>query len=799
MRLPFYKRFIVFAGILIILVLPKHLSAQVTVSGMFTSNMVLQQNSEVSIWGWASPGDTIAVRGSWNNKTVNAATDSNKKWILKLITPAAKTDGTSYTVTIKGKNTIILNNVLIGEVWLLSGQSNMEMPLEGWAGATVEGGAQAIASASYPNIRLLIVGNKSSSTPLANIEPNWTTGTWTACSPTSVRTFSAAGYFFGKEVFDKLNIPIGLVESDWGGSSCETWANPASLQNVADYKNKGPWTSLKVDDNQTPTVLYNGMIAPLIPFTFAGVLWYQGETNVGRAAQLSELFPAMIEGWRSDFQRIDLPFYYVQLCPYGYGGALPETWEAQAYAQLLKNTGMVGTLDVGDMTNIHPARKEQVGHRLALWALAKNYSFTDMVFSGPQYKSMVVEGTKIRISFKSVGSGLKVDNNSTGQFEIAGDNMVFSPAKTFIDGDALLVWNDNIPSPKHVRYAWADAATASLYNNEGLPATPFRTNTPTYLLPVKASLQIGAKTIKQGETCRITWTTFGASEVSLNGKLIALNGSLELKPDSITDYTFKATGETMTVTKNFTVYVNSAIQMAYPNGIPTKLPGTINITSYDQGGEGVAYHDLTSTNDGDGIRPEQGVDTQYLIQEGNIGGIATGEWLEYTVDVLEDGNYTFGIQFATAGRYGKLHIELDGIDKTGQVSLISTGSYSKFGLKTVTGIALKKGTQVMRIFFDYGEYNLGTISVTKETSTGIIQPEAEKKLILYPTPASNYLFISGITSLEYYSILNFYGQVLKEGSVTNHDAIEIRFLKSGNYLIRFKDNNEVQTRKFTKL
>lgn len=795
MRLPL----IVFAVIILTLALPKLLYAQVTVSGMFTSNMVLQQNSEVSIWGWASPGDTISVTGSWNNKTVKATTDSNKKWILKLSTPAAKTDGTSYTVTIKGQNAIVLNNVLIGEVWLLSGQSNMELPLAGWAGAPVEGSAQAIALANYPNIRLLIIGNKSSSTPLANIEPNWTNSTWTACSPTSATNFSAAGYFFGKEVFSKLNIPIGLVESDWGGSSCETWANPASLQLVTDFKNKGPWTSLTADDNQTPTVLYNGMIAPIIPFTFAGVLWYQGETNVGRAAQLSELFPAMIEGWRSDFQQDDLPFYYVQLCPYGYGGALPETWEAQAYAQLLKNTGMVGTLDIGDMTNIHPARKEQVGHRLALWALAKNYGQSNLVFSGPQYKSMLIEGNKIGISFNYTGSGLKADNNSPTEFEIAGDDLVFSPAKTLIDGDTLLVWNDNIASPKHVRYAWADASTASLYNNEGLPATPFRTNTPIYIQPVKASLQIGTKTIKQGETCLIDWTTFGASEVSLNGELIYLNGSLELKPDSTTDYIFIAKGETMTVTKNFIVYVNSGIQQAYPNGIPTNLPGTINVTYYDQGGEGVAYHDLTATNDGNGIRPEQGVDTEFLLPEGTIGGIATGEWLEYTVNVLEDGNYTFGIQFATAGRYGKFHIEFDGIDKTGQISVLSTGSYFNFVPKTITGIALKKGVQVMRIFFDYAEYNMGTISVTNEISAGMIQPVYREKLIMYPSPVHNNLFISGINTPFEYTILNIQDQVLLRGNVTNNETIDLKFLKSGNYLIRFRNNDEVQTKKFTKL
>ncbi|MDP3643879.1 MAG: sialate O-acetylesterase [Bacteroidota bacterium] len=792
-----YHLFIV--GILLLLAIPQHLSAQVTVSNMFTNGMVLQQNSDVNLWGWANPGDTIAVTGSWNNKTVKTATAATKKWILKLSTPAAKTDGTSYTITIKGANTILLKDVLIGEVWLLSGQSNMEMQLEGWTGAPVEGSAQAIAAANYPHIRLLIAGKKSSALPMANMEKNWTTSAWTACSPASAKSFSAVGYFFGKELFAQLKIPIGLVLSAWGGSSCETWANPTSLQLVTDFKNKGPWTPTKTDDNFTPTVLYNGMIAPVVPFTFAGVLWYQGETNVGRAQQLTELFPAMIEGWRNDFKQ-ELPFYFVQLAPFGgYGGALPETWEAQAYAQKLKNTGMAGTLDLGDAANIHPAKKEPIGHRLALLALAKNYGQPNLVFSGPQYKSMQIEANKIRLNFDYSGSGLKAENNAPNQFEIAGDNLVFSPAKTLIDGHTLLVWNDQISSPKQVRYAWADAASASLYNNEGLPATPFRTNMPAYIHPVKASVQIGSKAIIRGETCRIDWTSFGASEVSLNGELIPINGSLELKPDITTIYTFIAKGESMSVTKSFTVVVNSGIQSAYPNGVPVLIPGIINPTYYDEGGEGVSYHDLTANNDGDGIRKEQGVDTEFRLPEGTIGGIASGEWLEFTVDVLQDGNYTFEILFATAGRYGKFHIELDGVDKTGQVSVASTGSYSNFSAKTVSGIALKKGVQVMRIYFDYAEYNLGTITVTREIPSETTELEKQKKLTVFPTPTHDKLYLSGIEYFYRYSILSVIGQVLKQGRIAENQTLDVKFLSAGKYLIRFEGDKRVQTEKIIKL
>lgn len=798
MRLLFY-RFILSAVCLLFLAIPMSLSAQVTVSSMFANGMVLQQNTDINIWGWTNPGESISVTGSWDNLTVKTATDLNKKWMLKLHTPAAKTDGTAYTITIKGTNTIVLNNVLIGEVWLLSGQSNMEMPLEGWDGAPVENSVQSIAGANYPNIRLMIVGKKSSAVPLVNIEKNLVNGSWTACTPTSAKAFSALGYFFGKELNTKLNIPIGLVQSVWWGSSCETWANVASLNQVADYKNKGPWIPIGTDDNQTANVLYNGMIAPIVPFTFAGVLWYQGETNVGRAQQLTELFPAMIDGWRYDFQKSDLPFYYVQICPYNYGGSLPDLREAQSYALLMKNTGMVGTLDVGDYTNIHPAKKEPVGHRMALLALAKNYGNSELVYSGPQYKSMTTEGNKIRISFDYAESGLKATDNSPAQFEVSGSDLVFKPAKTLIDGSTLLVWNDNIIEPKQVRYAWLDAAVATLFNNDGLPATPFRTNTPTYMLPIKASLKVDSTPIKLGETCQLDWTTFGATEVSLNGEILSASGTMLLKPEKNTDYTFIAKDNNATITRNFTVYVYSGVKSAYPDGIPHPIPGSISSAYFDEGGEGLSYHDLTKVNDGDGIRKEYGVDTDTRLPEGNVSLIATGEWVEYTVNVAVDGNYTFSILFATAGRYGKFHIEFDGVDKTGQIGVLSTGSCNKFSAKTITGIALKKGIQVMRIYFDYAEYNLGTITVSKEIASGIKETENMNKLILFPSPCQNKLFISGVETGQPYSIINLYGQVLQTGIISENRTFDFKFLLPGNYFLSVKGNKGLQTEKFIKL
>ena len=543
-------------GIVLLLFFSDNLSAQVTVSKLFSSNMVLQQNAEVSIWGWAKPGDTIAVTGSWNNETVHATTNQNSKWIAKLNTPAAKTDGTFYSVKISGTNTITLSNVLIGEVWLLSGQSNMEMQLAGWDGAPIEGSAQAIANANFPKIRLLTVNKNSAAEPQKDIA-NYSNSLWVECSPNTARYFSAVGFFFGRELHKKLNIPIGLVNSSWGGSSCETWANDKSLDFVPDFAEKSPWTPKASDDNQTPTVLHNGMIAPLVPFNFAGVCWYQGETNVGRAEQLTQLFPSMIEGWRSDFQQKNMPFYFVQLAPWGgYGdGSLPELWEAQANTLKLHDTEMAETLDAGDVENIHPARKEPIGTRLAQKALVNIYGSNNLEIAGPRYKSMHIEGNKIRLTFSHIGTGLKAANGNLNQFEIAGSNNSFVAASAEISGNEIIVSSPQVATPKNVRYAWNKNATASLYNNEDFPAPPFRTNQAAYIKSVNATFLIGTELINEGENVEIKWTTIGATQVLLNGENVAPTNTIEISLDSTTTYTLISKNETDSILIRKTVFV----------------------------------------------------------------------------------------------------------------------------------------------------------------------------------------------------------------------------------------------------
>jgi len=458
------------------------LAADINLPRLFTNNMVLQQQESVNIWGNASPGETVAVTGSWDNETVSTVADANGDWMVQLQTIAADHEATPYTINFEGNNSLTLSGVVMGEVWLLGGQSNMELPLSGWGGndpAPVEGGSEAIAASDLPNLRLFWVGTANAATPQRTIPNHWADWNnvgWRASSPSISGNFSALGFFFGREIQETLNVPVGLIQDCWGGSSCEAWAPPANLNRVKEYNGINTWNPSGSGDNQTPSVLYNAMIHPVIPFTVRGVLWYQGETNMGRMEQLSQLFPEMIQGWRKLWGQESLPFCFALLAPYDYwAGQLPEFWEAQANALSLPDTGMVVTVDVGDIGNIHPAKKEPVGHRMALWARATVYG-EDIEYSGPIYRSMEVEGSAIRLHFDHVGNGLKsVDGGELTEFEIAGENGNFVTAQAIISGDTVVVSSASVSAPTQARYAWSKTATGSLCNEADLPAAPFRT------------------------------------------------------------------------------------------------------------------------------------------------------------------------------------------------------------------------------------------------------------------------------------------------------------------------------------
>ena len=648
------------------------------IPAIFSDNMVLQQNTNVSFWGKGNPGEAVLISSSWGEKTDTKVKDDST-WLIKLKTEKA---GGPYVINVQiGDSSIEFKNVMLGEVWLCSGQSNMEMPLEGWPPQNlIQNSDEEIREANYPEIRFFTVSRAVSNKPEFDCS-----GTWSECSPETAAKFSAAAYFFGRRLYKELKIPIGLIFSSWGGTKIQSWISGKYLSQLDEYKSiigkidsSGPeveklhnwinqhptidvskkkpeemWKNLEFDDDicskvdfddntwktmelprlwettevgdfdgvvwfrkkigiskdwikkdlvlnlgpiddmdrsyvngtligsmeepgywqtpriyniprelvtdstltfavrvldnggggglwgngvkmqihpksdstnsislegnwkylpvaeysnnkfylykvkgdefysrpkssivvgpNTPTMLYNGMIAPVVPYSIKGVLWYQGESNSDLPDEYNNyktLFPLMIKNWRGDFGEGNIPFYYVQIAPYAYGENSKSyiVREAQFLTLSVPNTGMAVTLDIGNVNNIHPADKQDVGKRLALWALAKNYG-KNITYSGPLYKSMKIEGDKIIVTFDHADGGLVLKEiNGKNNFEIAGADSNFVDAVVKIEGDNLIVSNNIIKSPKAVRYTWSNTAEATLFNKEGLPASTFKTD-----------------------------------------------------------------------------------------------------------------------------------------------------------------------------------------------------------------------------------------------------------------------------------------------------------------------------------
>lgn len=647
---------------------------ELSLPAVFSDNMVIQQNTDIVIWGKASPGTEIRVSGEWG-ESVSVTAGDNSDWQVQLPTIEA---GGPYNISVNTKDTTIsIQNVLLGEVWLASGQSNMEMPLEGWPpNDTIMNSAQTIANSDNPDIRMFTVTRNMSSEPIEDV-----TGSWAISNTENSKNFSATAYFFARKLNSELNVPVGIIHSSWGGTPIEAWISKEKLADHQDFgnivkdlealvpqaeaydkwltnnesisilptaENKDPFKDLdafddycsdpatstdnwstvqlpatieqteigeldgvvwfrkdieipeqwagkeliislgpiddmdvtyfngqkiggtevagfwqkvryytvpdnlvepgiatiavKVIDHQggggiygdpeqmtiypegdnsnalalngewnykvvgqiagselylfdpqtdtydsrpelsmnlsshTPTVLYNAMIAPLTPYTLKGAIWYQGETNVGRANQYLSLKSDLINNWRNDFRNPDMPFYYVQLAPWNYnnvdGISSANLREAQRRALKITNTGMAVTLDIGNVNNIHPANKTDVGKRLAFWALAKNYG-KDIPFSGPMPENFKTDGKQIIISFKNAFDGLNIKNDVENQFEIAGKDGKFHSANATIKDNTVIVSSPRVSNPADVRYAYKNGAEASLFNGAGLPAPSF--------------------------------------------------------------------------------------------------------------------------------------------------------------------------------------------------------------------------------------------------------------------------------------------------------------------------------------
>lgn len=499
----YLKRFLLF---LFVLNAISSLSAQVRLPALVGDNMVLQQNAKVNLWGWASANEKISIQLGWNNLPIEISADANGNWKTAVDTPSGSEK--QYDITINAANTIVLKNVLIGEVWLCSGQSNMFFPVgredKTWK-TGVKNYEQEVKNASFPSIRLFTVAINASQTPLEDV-----TGSWRICTPESIQTFSGVAYFFGRDLYQKLKVPIGLISTSWGGTKAEAWTAQSVLeQDVAflpilqqDAKNeklyqekletyylnlineriasaenaaKGQLKKPKKEPNKTSYVLYNAMLHPIVNYTIKGAIWYQGESNSGKAYLYRSLFPAMVKSWREEWKQGDFPFYYVQITPHK--GQNAEIREAQLMAlKTIPNSAMVVTTDVGDPNNIHPIDKQTVGYRLSLIARAKTYGEKNLVYSGPIFNHMKIKKQKVQLFFDYAQSGLKKNGETLKEFEIAGEDQVFYPADAKIDGKTIVVSSSKVKEPVAVRFAWKAIPEPNLFNNENLPASPFRTD-----------------------------------------------------------------------------------------------------------------------------------------------------------------------------------------------------------------------------------------------------------------------------------------------------------------------------------
>jgi sialate O-acetylesterase len=447
-------------------------AAAVRLPPILGDNMVLQRRSTVNIWGWADPGESIRVKAGWMNAAVSAVAGIDGKWQVRLGTAKA---GGPYVMTIQGENRIVLKNVMLGDVWVCSGQSNMEFTIKmlgGWAGS-YSADKKDLLKNGYSSLRLFTVAKDTSSAPLDTCR-----GSWRVAGPDEVESFSATAYFFGRELTRRLKVPVGLISSNWGGTPAEAWTRLEDVTRNNDLAfylndpNKNDWFPAK------PGVLFNAMIHPLTHYPIKGVIWYQGESNRNDAQLYHTLMGTLIAGWRSEWNLGSFPFYYVQIAPFGYeepfSGALLR--EAQLKTLTVPNSGMAVTMDIGDANDIHPKNKQEVGRRLALWAFAHTYGIKVPAFSGPLYRSMQREGNAIRVFFDHAEGGLVAHSQKIDGFALAGPDRSFVDAGASIEGATVLVSSPKVADPVAVRFAFTNTSESKLFNHAGLPASSFRTD-----------------------------------------------------------------------------------------------------------------------------------------------------------------------------------------------------------------------------------------------------------------------------------------------------------------------------------
>ncbi len=454
-------------------------TAQVKLPYFFSDNMVLQQQSNAAVWGWAKAGAGITVTTGWNKKKYTTTTTADGKWKLKVTTPDA---GGPYEIIISDGKPLTIKNILIGEVWLCSGQSNMEMAMKGFKDQPITGSNDAIFNSTNPNIRLYTVPRSVQrlSQDTSKNSP------WRFAVPEAVSNFSATAYYFGKLLYEQLQVPIGLVNISYGGSPVEAFMDENTLKNFPEIKIPSKTDTAVKLNNKVATVLYNGMLRPFLGYTIKGCIWYQGESNNDRPQQYETLFPAFVKQIREQSEQGDFAFYYCQIAPYNYNNnaaanavnnnsAFLREAQRNALAKI-PNSGMAVLMDIGEKFNIHPMDKATGGKRLAYMALAKTYGKKGFASESPNYESISFANGIATIKFTNTPNGLTAFGKPLLQFEIAGANKVFRPAKALVNGGSIIVSSPDVKEPVAVRYAFKDFVLGDLFSTEGFPVSSFRTD-----------------------------------------------------------------------------------------------------------------------------------------------------------------------------------------------------------------------------------------------------------------------------------------------------------------------------------
>jgi len=466
-------------SLLVLMAISSPAFSKITLPAFFSDGMVLQQKSNARIWGFTSGRNRVSIQTSWDQRVYHAKPGANGSWAIRITTPVA---GGPFTLTISDSEKVMLKDVLVGEVWLASGQSNMEMPLKGYQGQPVNNGEAAILEQANSSIRFFAVKNNASRKAADNCE-----GSWKEATAANRPDFSAVAYFFAKAIQEKLHVPVGILEADWGGTLIEAWMSEESLRSVNAAQQFVKKDTGVINKNE-PAVLYHAMIHPLTGYRLKGVIWYQGEQNRPNPAAYAKLFPAMVSQWRKDWGSGNFPFIYAQIAPFfakdkpnaadrAVEPFVPFLREAQLNAlSKIPNSGMAVLTDAGASNTIHPPDKQIVAGRLAVIAFARAYGMKEVKWQSPQYHSMKVIQNRVILKFKHTGGSIELKPSASEHFEIAGKDQVFHPAKAWVEDEHIIVSSADVQSPVALRYAFKAWTTGSIYNHYGFPCSSFRTD-----------------------------------------------------------------------------------------------------------------------------------------------------------------------------------------------------------------------------------------------------------------------------------------------------------------------------------